>query len=1190
MRNTRNFTKTRIATAAALVITTMGVGTVGSAIPALANATIPLPISVLQQQVGHASGITFNNQSVVSGPTGPFGFPASEGNNVTITLSDVLTKDGIPAVVDSESSTPPGSGVSGSAGYLVAFCGNFTSNREGGDVALTGSDVSSAEGIAKYCIPADQSSPLRPTHTVFGADVVVTPGSAFVPADPGNPFATPPRLPANSIPAVLPVYRHSTNLSATLALTLDHGVAGSSGSALIPAVAPVPPVTIPAVTAVAAVAIGSTFAGAASVPATLFSPFIPAQPPVPAIASAAVPGSAAVPAGSISAGTPLIPAVSAVANREGTQCAATNTVIPCLVIIADLTQSIAFAMPMVNATAISVVGRAGTYNPATGLGLCNPNSLTSAPSTCPAARLTGPAVVAAPSAIPPVAARAAVTYPFLFGGAGFIPSSNTPALGAFLPAAGTTGFLAGQAQAAGAAAGAAAAAAGAAGAAAGAALAASNAANTALSNAIVAQTNDTGSVSLNAAAALAATAAGTAASAATAALNASNLAVSDAATALGASNLAASAASAAVSAATAAAAASAADPTNAALVTAANTAAATATAANTAAATALAASNTAAALVVTNAALLVTANAASATAAAASTTAANAVAASVASALNTAAVAAAAAASAAAALVGPADVALAAANAANTATPAGAPGTAAYVAKATATAIAAAAATASVAAHNASTSAAAASASAASAAAANTSNAAVNAAQTAANAALAALNTANATSAAATATATAAGAAATAAGAALGATLAAFGAGAATLTDGDNLTALSLKVCSTPSNTTCFSGPVAAPAGFGGSQLGVDGGGNTGGMIVIGRTAGITTGDKFLQATGVHYLVSAGTCASVGAATVIPADAFAAGLPALSICSQTQTQYTALTIMADAPTGLAFSPGSGAPGTVGVLTGSSYEPRATVSIQRRDVNGKLVGAAITTTTSSTGGLSVTFAAGALDYPVADVVVTMADGAFGATLPSQTVAFDSAGAIAFCSNSDACNVGELITVSVLPGNVQMSAGDAIVEIDAVDLSTIDITDPESWYPESAPGAITQVLIGDMRGANGGFVITGTVSDLRGATQASNIIPAVDVFMDDSAACEAYADAGEGNDPLGSITAGAGQAPVDNQGASLLADGSQEFCSVAPDGDGRAAGMFTLDASLVVAGRPITAVDDYVGLLTLTITGN
>ena len=331
-------------------------------------------------------------------------------------------------------------------------------------------------------------------------------------------------------------------------------------------------------------------------------------------------------------------------------------------------------------------------------------------------------------------------------------------------------------------------------------------------------------------------------------------------------------------------------------------------------------------------------------------------------------------------------------------------------------------------------------------------------------------------------------------------------------------------------------------------------------------------------------------CAAAGLTAVLAANTFGAGAPSVNICSVTQTHYAPIKILAAAASTPVFTPGSGAPGTVGVLNGSSYEPRANVSIQRRDVNGKLVGAALTTTTSGTGDLTFTFAAGALDYPVADVVVTTTDAAFGAAQTTQTVVFDSAGAIAFCSNGDACNVGELITVSVLPGNVQMNAQDAIVEIDAVDLSTIDITDPDSWYPESAPGAITQVIIGDMRGANAGFVITGSVSDLRGATQASNIIPAVDIFMQDDSVCDVYADAGEGNDPLGAITVGAGQVAQDNAGASLLADGSQVFCSVAPDGTGRAAGMFQLDASLVVAGRPITAVDDYVGLLTLTITGN
>jgi len=32
------------------------------------------------------------------------------------------------------------------------------------------------------------------------------------------------------------------------------------------------------------------------------------------------------------------------------------------------------------------------------------------------------------------------------------------------------------------------------------------------------------------------------------------------------------------------------------------------------------------------------------------------------------------------------------------------------------------------------------------------------------------------------------------------------------------------------------------------------------------------------------------------------------------------------------------------------------------------------------------------------------------------------------------------------------------------------------------------------------------------------------------------------------------------------------------------------MFQLDAALQIAGRPITAVDDYTGMLVITITGN
>jgi hypothetical protein len=737
----------------------MGVGTVGSAIQALAIPAIPLPISVVQQQSGHTTGVSFNNLDVSAvGPSGPFGFPASVGNHITVSFAGVTKADGTPATADV---------VAGDAGYLAAFCGNRTQGHVGGDRMLTGSDINSLPGITAHC------GPLTPV-TSAGGVLTVTNLELTVPGE---------------VVAV-----------AAVADSGVHGVAAVVAGSISPAVA-----------AVAAVPLTDQAA-------TLFTPFVAAGSITPASPAVAAVPPVSIPAvvDTFVAGTP------AIAAAEGTQCVATGTVIPCLLIVASLSQDVALAMPVVNATAVSVVGRVGLYG--TPAPVCNPASLLAPPSTCPAARLT----------------TGAPGYPFIFGGAGFIPSANSPAL--------------------------------------------------------------IGTLS-------------------------------------------------------------------------------------------------------------------------------------------------------------------------------GVPGA------------------------------------------------------------------------------------------------------AAGLVPGNNFTAVSEKVCATPDNTSCLAGPAnASPS----SPVGVDAAGNVGGAIIISPAAGVTPGDRFLQVTGVHYVFTGAACGP-GFATVAP-----------GICSITQTHYAAIKILTAAASTPVFTPGSGAPGTVGVLTSANYEPRANVSIQRRDVNGKLVGAPITTTTSGVGDLSVTFAAGALDYPVADVVVTTTDAAFGAGSPyvtaPQTVAFDSAGAIAFCSNADACNVGELITVSVLPGNVQMNAQDAIVEIDAVDLSTIDITDPDSWYPESAPGAITQVIIGDMRGANAGFVITGSVSDLRGATQASNIIPAVDVFLEDSVACDVYADAGEGNDPLGAIASGVGQVPFDNQGASLLADGSQEFCTVGPDGTGRAAGMFQLDASLIVAGRPITAVDDYVGLLTLTITGN
>jgi len=401
-------------------------------------------------------------------------------------------------------------------------------------------------------------------------------------------------------------------------------------------------------------------------------------------------------------------------------------------------------------------------------------------------------------------------------------------------------------------------------------------------------------------------------------------------------------------------------------------------------------------------------------------------------------------------------------------------------------------------------------------------------------------------------------------------------AAAAGLAAGQNFTAVTLKVCNTPANdATCLAGPSSVSG-----PLGVDATGVTGGAIVISPAAGITTGNKFLQVSGQHFVYTGG-----------PAGACPAGLtPAsasLGICSVTQTYYTPIKIMA-ATSSLAIANG--------VLTGSSLEPRSHLSIQIRDINNANVGAPITTDADGTGDVSFAFAGNAFENgpghdTVKDVVITVTDAGFGAGLGSFTVVVAATNGAACYSLSGVCNVAEVITTSVLPGNIELFANDAIVDIaGGVDLSTIDIQDPDSWYPVSEPGAISQVLIGDMRGSNSGFVVTATASDLVGGAQASNLILASDVFVDDSIVCDVYADAGEGNDPLGDIAGGVGQAPADNAGASALADGSQELCTVAPNATGRAAGMFTIDASLLVAGRPTTAADDYTGTLTITITGN
>jgi hypothetical protein len=228
---------------------------------------------------------------------------------------------------------------------------------------------------------------------------------------------------------------------------------------------------------------------------------------------------------------------------------------------------------------------------------------------------------------------------------------------------------------------------------------------------------------------------------------------------------------------------------------------------------------------------------------------------------------------------------------------------------------------------------------------------------------------------------------------------------------GDSYTAVSEKICATADNSNYL----AAVNDFDpASPAHVDLAGNIGGVFTISDVGGVTTGDKFLQVTGQYYLYTGDVC---------PA-AFTTFAP--GICSITQTHYASIKILT-APTPPVFSPSSGAPGTVGSITGSGYEPRANVAIQRRDVNGNAFGTPMTSAADGVGNLNFAFPAGALDYPVVDIVLTVIDAAYGAaTYTSPPVAFDSAAAIAFCSATDTCNAGSSSPPQCCPAPCSCSA--------------------------------------------------------------------------------------------------------------------------------------------------------------------
>jgi hypothetical protein len=125
-----------------------------------------------------------------------------------------------------------------------------------------------------------------------------------------------------------------------------------------------------------------------------------------------------------------------------------------------------------------------------------------------------------------------------------------------------------------------------------------------------------------------------------------------------------------------------------------------------------------------------------------------------------------------------------------------------------------------------------------------------------------------------------------------------------------------------------------------------------------------------------------------------------------------------------------------------------------------------------------------------------------------------------------------------------------------------------------------------------------VVTANSSDLLGATQPGNIIPAADVWPS-NAQCEESQIAGTGllltNDiPVAYGTATPGDF-ADDPAPDVISplsvdsdDGAFTVCTLDTDVNGVAGGIWDMDFNVVVAGRPITPVDDYAGLITVTVT--
>ncbi|MEY4175583.1 MAG: hypothetical protein RI900_2748, partial [Actinomycetota bacterium] len=252
----------------------------------------------------------------------------------------------------------------------------------------------------------------------------------------------------------------------------------------------------------------------------------------------------------------------------------------------------------------------------------------------------------------------------------------------------------------------------------------------------------------------------------------------------------------------------------------------------------------------------------------------------------------------------------------------------------------------------------------------------------------------------------------------------------------------------------------------------------------------------------------------------------ATGNPASPTTTVTETYMTPFTVLGTPAAVLDPVAGGATFGgaAFATLTVTGMEQNQPLTVQVKDAAGLVL---YSTTTKSTGYGKAVVEGLPTDFPADKVFVTSTTAGVGLTplaITPTTITRD----VAACVDAATCATGVILTVDVLPGNLAMYIETNELALAEIDLASIDLSDPTTWYPTGAPAVTELIQIGDFTGSNAGFLVTGGVTDLHGTTLATNLIPAVDVWWS-GIACDASATAGSGNDPLGVVTAGIDSEP-------------------------------------------------------------